>query len=471
MRRLTVAAVSLAFLSVVVGGAARGQAASAIDSWVGKVTLGGPGEITLTLSGNRVLVALGVGHADIQAIPLSRTGGHVRFLLPGRPAPVAFDGTIAGNRLSGTVRQGSVHGTFSARPGTGAGLTARGFYRVGTGISAVVADPYGPARLVDLDSGRVRAIYSAGAGFSIGSGFATLSPATGTARFGPGAATIDGKRAARVQLRQLEVRFRSGATILSGTLTLPPGGGKHPAAVFVAGSGPTQRAYLPELQAHLVRHGIAVLVYDKRGIGQSGGSYTGESPTASSIDTLARDAEAATRFLAAQPEVDRSRVGLEGHSQAGWIAPLAAAREPAIRFMLLYSGPAVTADENDTYQSLAGRGEKPSPRLPTAEIETRVAARGPGGVDPIPSIRKLKIPALWVYGGLDTFVPPGLSARRLAPLAKEPGRDFTVVEFPNANHAMVETTTGLTSEMLRSDTYAPGMFARVAEWLREHGLR
>ena len=86
--------------------------------------------------------------------------------------------------------------------------------------------------------------------------------------------------------------------------------------------------------------------------------------------------------------------------------------------------------------------------------------QGPGGFDPIPSIRKLRIPALWLYGGKDTFIPPRLSARRLAPIAAEPGRDFTVVDFPNANHALVETTTGLTSEMLRSDTFAPGLFSR-----------
>ena len=91
--------------------------------------------------------------------------------------------------------------------------------------------------------------------------------------------------------------------------------------------------------------------------------------------------------------------------------------------------------------------------------------RGPGGFDPIPSIRKLRIPALWLYGGKDSFIPPRLSARRLAPIAAEPGRDFTVVDFPNANHALVETTTGLTSEMLRSDMFAPGLFAAVGDWL------
>ncbi len=313
---------------------------------------------------------------------------------------------MAGGKLTGTVRQGALRGTFSARRGNAPSLVARGFYETGGGQTAVIDDPYGPARIVDLDSGRVRAIYPAGAGFSIGSGFATRAPSTGTARFGTGAAVIDGKQAARVGVRQLEVQFRSGGTRLSGTLLIPPGAGKHAGAVFVHGSGPTQRAYLPELSAMLVRHGVAVLVYDKRGIGQSDGRYPGESPTADTIDTLARDAQAAARFLAAQPEIDPKRVGLTGHSQAGWIDPLAASREPAIRFLLVFSGPAVTADENDLFQDLAGQGNRTA-TLTDAEIDAQVLKAGPGGVDPIPSIRKLKIPSLWLYGGRDRTVPPG----------------------------------------------------------------
>jgi dienelactone hydrolase len=467
MRRLLTGVAGLAILVVVGAGTA---SPAATGSWVGRYTLAGGDDLAVTLIGKQALVALGAGHADLQAVPLSTTGGRVRFQLPGRPAPLVFDGAIAEGKLAGTVRQGAIKGTFSTRPGAGSGLVARGLYRSATSIEAVVDDPYGPARLVDLDSGKVRALYAAGAGFAIGSGFAARSPSTGSATFGVASARIDGRAAKRQQVRRLEVRFHSGNVTLAGTLSVPPGAGKHAAVAFVQGSGPTVRAYLPDLSAMLLRHGVAVLVYDKRGIGQSGGTYPGASPTGGAIDTLARDAAAAARFLAAQPEVDRTRVGLTGQSQAGWITPLAAAREPAVRFLVLFSGPAVTADENDLYQDLAGEGERPPNALSEEAIDAQVLKRGPGGFDPIPSIRKLKIPALWLYGGKDTFIPPRLSARRLAPIAAEPGRDFTVADFPNANHALVETTTGLTSEMLRSDTFAPGLFARVGEWLREHKL-
>jgi hypothetical protein len=55
--------------------------------------------------------------------------------------------------------------------------------------------------------------------------------------------------------------------------------------------------------------------------------------------------------------------------------------------------------------------------------------------------------------------------RRLAPIAAEPGRAFTIETFPHANHALVDTQTGLTAEMLRSATFAPGLFARVGAWI------
>jgi pimeloyl-ACP methyl ester carboxylesterase len=437
--------------------------------WIGSYTLGGSGAITFEVAGKRAVVALGLGHAGVQKVQLTRRGSRLRFQLPGRPSPVIFSGVLRGNAIRGTVRQGAVRGSLRLRRGEGRAMVASGLYSADAGVLGVVDDPYGPARLVDLDCGGVNALYPSGKAFSIGSGFATRAPARGTARFGVDRAVVAGARATREATRQLEVRFRSGASVLSGTLTLPPGPGQHAAVAFVHGSGPTTRAYLPDLQALLVRHGVAVLAYDKRGTGQSGGSFPGESPTAAAIGALARDAEAATRFLAAQPEIDRARVGLAGHSQAGWIMPLAASREPAIRFLVVFSGPAVTADENDLYQALTGQGER-SQQLSDEEIDAQVLRRGPGGVDPVPWIRQLRIPALWLYGGLDKHIPARLSMRRLEPLAHEPGRDFSIEVFPNANHALVETQTGLTSEMLGSDRFAPGLFGDVAAWLRKHGL-
>lgn len=437
--------------------------------WMGSYTLAGPGTLTVRIEDGRGTVALGLGHPGAQVVPVAIDGQRVRFALPGRPAPVSFAGIVVGNRLTGTVRQGTLRGTFRARRGEDRSLIAVGPYSAGGRALTVIDDPYGPERIVDLDSGAVNALYPSGTVFAIGSGFATRARTRGLARFDIAGGVVGGVRARRQAMRQLEVRFRSGRAVLAGTLTVPALRGLRPAVAFVTGSGETSRAYLPELQALFVRNGIAVLAYDKRGIGQSGGTYPGEAPTAGTIDVLARDASAAVRFLAEQPEIDHARIGLAGHSQAGWIMPLAATRTSAVRFLVVFSGPAVTADEVDLYQNLTGQGERPQGQSDSA-IDAMVLAAGRHGVDPMPWIRRLRIPALWLYGGRDEHVPTRLSAVRLEPVAREHGRDFSLRVFPNANHALVETRTGLTSEMLRSDRFAPGMFASVKAWLRAHRL-
>jgi pimeloyl-ACP methyl ester carboxylesterase len=337
-------------------------------------------------------------------------------------------------------------------------------YRSGGHTVAVVEDPDEPPRLVNLESGEVHGLFADAGGYRVGTGYATLGSGVGRLVVGGGQVRLDGRAWARVPVRTTDVRFRSGGATLAGTLMVPPGAGLHPAVAWVTGSGDTPRAYLPDLQALLLRRGVAVLAYDKRGVGESTGAYAGESPTAAAIDVLARDAAAAVRFLAKQPGIDRRRVGLAGHSQAGWIAPLAASRERAIRFLVVFSGPAVSADENDLFQSLSGQGDVAATQS-DAQIDAEVRKAGRSGVDPTPWLRRLRIPSLWLYGGRDRHIPPRLSVERLRAV---PAGLATVAVFPRANHALVETRTGLTAEMLRSHRFAPGLFPRVGAWLRAH---
>jgi dienelactone hydrolase len=465
--RTSLAVLSVA-ISLTVVADAPSMAHTVSGSWTGTYSFGGEDSVTFVaaVAGRRATVALGAGHASAQSVAFSGTGGRIRFQLPGRPSPLVFEGRLRKGRIDGSVRQAGRRGAFHARRGSAPRLFAQGMY---ADALAVVDTPFGAPRLLDLDTGEVHGLYARGSAFDIGSGFATRAPAIGVASFGATSARIGDRPAQRLRLRQLEVRFRSGGVTLAGTLTIPPGPGRHPAVAFVHGSGPHTRAYLPDLGASLLHRGVAVLAYDKRGNGQSAGDYPGESPGPFTIDVLASDAEAAVRFLAAQPEIDSTHVGLAGHSQAGWIMPRAATREPKIRFLVTFAGPVVTADENDLYQDLTGQGERPQ-GLTDAEIDAEVLRRGRGGVDPMPWVRALRIPALWAYGGLDKHIPTRLSVRLLEPVASEPGRDFSVVVFPNANHALVETQTGLTAEMLRSNTFAPGLFPRAGDWLRTHGL-
>lgn len=125
-------------------------------------------------------------------------------------------------------------------------------------------------------------------------------------------------------LREEEVRFRNGDVELAGTLVLPAGAGPHPAVVFLHGSGSEGRWASRFLARRLARDGIAALIYDKRGVGGSGGSWE-----ESGIEDLAADAAAAVGFARTRAEIDPHRVGIHGHSQGGTIAPLAAVRSEA----------------------------------------------------------------------------------------------------------------------------------------------
>jgi pimeloyl-ACP methyl ester carboxylesterase len=274
-----------------------------------------------------------------------------------------------------------------------------------------------------------------------------------------------GVRAERVPLRQEEVRIG----VLSCTLTIPPGDGRRAAVAFAHGAGPALRAWTSTQALFLNRLGLITLACDKRGIGQSGGRYPGEFPSAQAVDRYARDVEALARFLAAQPEVDPARVGLMGASQAGWIMPLAAVREPAIRFVVGLVPPTLSQGETDLWADLSGDGAA-LPTLTDAEIEARVRAAGPSGVDPRPAIRELRIPVVWLYGGKDRIVPTRLCVEWLDPLTREAGRDVSYAVFPGGGHALIETANDLSGEALRSHRFVPGYHATIRDWLRARGF-
>ncbi len=157
--------------------------------------------------------------------------------------------------------------------------------------------------------------------------------------------------------REEEVTFDNSeaCVILAGTLTIPEGAGPFPAAVLISGSGPNDRdetiaghKIFLVLADHLTRQGIAVLRFDKRGVGDSGGHFD----QALTFD-FASDVESAVRYLKTRTEADPRRIGLIGHSEGGVIAPLVAAKNHEIAFTVLLAGPGVNGAELAAEQSAA----------------------------------------------------------------------------------------------------------------------
>ena len=129
---------------------------------------------------------------------------------------------------------------------------------------------------------------------------------------------------------QKEVHYYNGKTELVGLLMTPVSTGKHPAVVFIHGSGVSDRDifwYLYQAD-YLARKGIVVLLPDKRGCGKSGGEwYT------AGFNDFAGDALSAVQYLSQVESVDTEKIGLLGLSQGGWIAPLAATESSDINFL------------------------------------------------------------------------------------------------------------------------------------------
>jgi len=117
---------------------------------------------------------------------------------------------------------------------------------------------------------------------------------------------------------------------LGGTLTIPAGPGPFPAVVLLSDSGPQDRDVTVQeyrmfgiLADYLTRRGIAVLRFDDRGVGKSGGNY----PSATTAD-LVTDAQAGLAFLRSRPLIDPQHIGFIGHGEGANVALLAAAEQP-----------------------------------------------------------------------------------------------------------------------------------------------
>jgi pimeloyl-ACP methyl ester carboxylesterase len=317
-----------------------------------------------------------------------------------------------------------------------------------------------------------------------------------------------------------EVRFDNAAshTQLAGTLTAPDGKGPFPAVVLVSGTGRNTRdedvwghkVFLVLADA-LSRRGLAVLRYDKRGVGGSTGDYD-----AATTADFTSDAGAAVSWLKAQPQVDPLHVGVLGHSEGGIIAPAVAARDKSVSFVVMIAGPGIRGDRLFVLQSAMtakaygapddyiGRrkvfDQKLFDAVTSASSDAQALARAktlvaqavadkivdpaeaetlPGeasrrweryflAYDPAPALKRLRVPVLALNGSLDVQVPPkeDLAAIGRALIAD---RDATIVELPGMNHLLQDARTGAPSEYNDiEETISPVALKLISDWVSAH---
>lgn len=287
-------------------------------------------------------------------------------------------------------------------------------------------------------------------------------------------------------VREEQVRFHNGDVTLAGTLFLPAKPGKHPAIVLYHGSGPQPR--YPYLARWFASLGIAALTYDKRGIGESTGDFRKVSFT-----DLAADGLAAVDLLKARRDVDARKIGVWGLSQGGWLGPLAASCSNDVAFVIAVSGPGVSPGEQMVFfyasdlraQGLAETQVQEAGTLrrqvwtyvstgagyaaAKSAVEhaksrpwySQVKAQQDGlfdtfqnaaternrlwfktemNYDPVATLRKLTVPALFLFGDADTLVPVPKSVEIIRETLTATGhRDFTIRVFPGVDHGMYLT--------------------------------
>ena len=214
-------------------------------------------------------------------------------------------------------------------------------------------------------------------------------------------------------------------------------------------------------------------------------------------------------WLKTRPEVDPHNIGLIGHSEGGAIAPMVAARNRDVAFMVLLAGPGVRGDEILPAQVMAGNeaagmsheqtvksGEVERAVLKAIESETdpaklreKLAAIMPKEeldqqwktltspwfryfleYDPAAELRKVTCAVLALNGGKDTQVPPNqnLPAIRAA-LEAGGNKRFETMEFAGLNHLFQTAKTGAVAEYAQiEETMAPAVLAKVAGWILHH---
>jgi hypothetical protein len=342
-----------------------------------------------------------------------------------------------------------------------------------------------------------------------------------TVRFGDcasGTLTFDGAPAQRIAFQTIETTFGADDVRLAGRLVLPKGAAKVPVVVLVHGAERDSARELNFLQRMLPAMGVGAFVYDKRGTGASGGAYTQD------FTRLARDAVLAAAEARRLAGPRAGRVGFQGASQGGWVAPIAASQSAA-DFVIVSFGLAVTViDEDQQETALEMRLKGHSEEEVAKALEVAAAAEAlfesgfttgfealeaveakyrnepwfkdvhgnftyvilgmtpaerhrrapefrwgtPFRYDPMPTLAALKTPQLWILGGQDLEAPSAETSRRLRGLIAQ-GRPITLAINPRAEHGMTEFEIDPHGER-QSTRYPVGYFAMMADFARSGRL-
>ena len=332
-------------------------------------------------------------------------------------------------------------------------------------------------------------------------------------------ATFRLERTKKPVIVQEEVVFVNKEATLSGTLLLPGRKGKFPAVVFMHGGAAENRMVYWGPALKCLKKGIAALIYDKRGVGESkGGDWQQDGLTA-----LADDAIAAVELLKGRSDIDAKKIAVFGHSEGGWTAPLAASRSDDIAWVIVSGASSTPASEQTIYNrhnvmvkggfdtATVSRGEAlwrqlykaaklcasdtaealklkqimsdsiesvhNEPWFSSAALPYPYSTTCPtSGVmqllfqDPLPIWKKVKVPVLAIWGDKDIVVPVERSEKEIEDALISAGNTKgTFMIIPQVNHGfLIENPNAGEWDFPRiADNY----FEDISEWLRKQAIK
>ena len=222
---------------------------------------------------------------------------------------------------------------------------------------------------------------------------------------------------------------------LSGTLYLPNASGEYPVVVWHFGSKKWRKSRYDNSTLPLwLNAGIAVLSYDKRGVGDSEGECC-VTQDLTYFTQLADDIVAGILLVSQHPEIDTRKMGVFGFGEGGWVAPLAVSRSSKLlAFSVIGSGPTVTLGERRLYSQLTGADECRISMRPDAEIDQLLKEAGPSLFDPLPFLKLNEQPGLWLFAQNDRTVPVNQSVTILDNLINQFQKPYEYTIVPDANH-------------------------------------
>lgn len=299
------------------------------------------------------------------------------------------------------------------------------------------------------------------------------------------------------------ISFNSGKFSLKGIFVKPNTPGPYPVIIFNHGDSSarikrTSNGVYWIIWRKFLEIGYACLSWDTPG----GGESTGEHNWDDLFNERTSIVLSAIDYLKSRDDVNISRIGLFGHSQAGYIMPMVISKSKDVAFMINMSGPAMTSIEQGAYQveqklKLHGLPDKEAKKYGeyyrkrgsaktykkylkyakllnqqpyvrdelkrgdiTTEDKFKPGVRGfQWNYAPYTLLKNITIPVLAVFGGKDNLINAKKDAKLyIKALKKAKNNHYTVKVFPNADHSLGQKKDG-------EYMFVPGVFDFILDWL------